>query len=285
MKKIYVLLLILLSVLFLTGCGQKEEENKELQVAGREDYFFNINVSSEIKNKTWGSVMTFIIKVTPKTFKYKFNAANDMEVKIRYSYTNRETGKFISDASMTIDVEYDPNGYGYEEDSLSSNAENVILLSYEASVSSWETATTRLNESDGNKITINQSNVLEYIKFDHKFYHDKGGGGSPGRIDFSSTINPTQHAWYEIDEIFLLATIEFEISYRCNNYLNTCDAYNRTSFSLTFSFYKTGGLDSSIDGGVDRHTLAGICDHGINEKTLEVSYRIVSAEGYYIIKS
>lgn len=278
MRKIFLLLLCVMTVLVAVGCGaDSEEEKEELQVAGRENDFFNLDVSIQNVNYSWGVGKSFVVKVSPKTSKYRFNAANDMEVTIRYSANDKNTGEFESNNTWTIDVKYDKNGYGYEEESLNATRfENIIILSYEASVSAWETATSRMTESDGTKITINQSNILQYLKFDHDIT-------GLNKIDFYSTIYPTQHYWYEIDEIYVLTTIEFDIKYRCNSYLDTCEAYNSTSFSLTFSFCKTGGLDSSIDGGVDRYTLPGICDHGINKKTLEVNFRIISAEGYYIV--
>ena len=280
MRKIFLMLLCVLTVFTAIGCENNKEEKEEFQVAGRENDFFNVKVSYEKTNEYGGRTGTaFVIKVAPKTSKYKFGAANDMEVMVRYSCTNKDTGEFKSNETMIIDVEYDPNGYGYKEKSLSATwMEDIIILSYEASVSRWETATTRLNESNGDKITLNQSNILQYLEFDHDIT-----GWSSGKIDFDSTIYPIQHGWYEINEIYVLATIEFNISYRCDSYLVTCEAYNNTSFQLTFSFYETGGLDSSIDGGIDRYTLPGICGHSINEKTLEVNFRIVSVEGYYII--
>lgn len=145
MKKILLFMLILFTAFTLASCGQ--EEPKEIQVAGREQEFFNINVYYKENTVSWGDGIqqVWVVEISPKSSQYVFKAYNDMEIEIRYSCTRQDNGEFQGNKMVWIDVEYDENGYGYKETTVSGagNLQNIILLSYEASVSRWEVATKR----------------------------------------------------------------------------------------------------------------------------------------------
>lgn len=142
-----MLLLVMFSTLFATVSCDKEEISKEIQVAGREQEFFNINVYYKENKVSWGDGIqqVWVVEISPKSSEYVFKAYNDMEIEIRYSCTRQDNGEFEGNNLMWIDVEYDENGYGYEETNVhgAGNLQNIILLSYEASVSRWEVATKR----------------------------------------------------------------------------------------------------------------------------------------------
>ena len=146
MKKIISLLAIFFALFVTTSCG-KEETPKEIKVAGREQDFFNISVYYKENKVSWGSGIqqVWVVEISPKSSEYVFNAYNDMEIEITYSCTRQDNGKFEGNNMMWIDVEYDKNGYGYKETGVygAGNLQNIILLSYEASVSPWEVATKR----------------------------------------------------------------------------------------------------------------------------------------------
>lgn len=142
-----MLLLVMFFTLFATvSCG-KEKIPKEIQVAGREQEFFNINVYYKENKVSWGDGIqqVWVVEISPKSSEYVFKAYSDMEIVIRYSCTRQDNGKFQGDNLMWIDVEYDENGYGYKETNVygAGNLQNIILLSYEASVSYSEVATKR----------------------------------------------------------------------------------------------------------------------------------------------
>lgn len=144
MKKIFLLFITLFTLLIQTGCGQ---DTKEIQVAGREHEFFNIEVYYKENSVSWGDGIQqlWVVEISPRTSSYSFTAANDMEIEITYSCTRQDNGKFEGNNMKWIDVDYDSNGYGYKETSVdgAGNLQNIILLSYEASVSRWEVATKR----------------------------------------------------------------------------------------------------------------------------------------------
>lgn len=146
MKKIILLFIMLITLFATVSCG-KEETPKEIQVAGREQEFFNINVYYKENNVSWGDGIqqVWVVEISPKSSDYVFTAYSDMEIEIMYSCTRQDNGEFEGDNLMWIDVEYDENGYGYKETNVygAGNLQNIILLSYEASVSRWEVATKR----------------------------------------------------------------------------------------------------------------------------------------------
>ena len=146
MKKIMLLLVMFFTLFATVSCGT-EETPKEIQVAGREQEFFNINVYYKENKVSWGDGIeqVWVVEISPKSSEYVFKAYNDMEIKIRYSCTRQDNGEFEGNELMWIDVDYDENGYGYKESNVygAGNLQNIILLSYEASVVRWEVATKR----------------------------------------------------------------------------------------------------------------------------------------------
>lgn len=147
MKKIISLLMMAFTLFTTVSCNKEEEGPKELQVAGREEEFFNIEVYYKENIVSWGNGIqqVWVVEISPASTDYVFNAYNDMEIEIRYSCTRRDNGEFEGNNMMWIDVKYDQNGYGYKETNVygAGNLQNIILLSYEASVSRWEVATKR----------------------------------------------------------------------------------------------------------------------------------------------
>ena len=124
MKKL--LMIILLATTFSTmGCSQQQEEAKEIQVAGREQEFFNIDVYYKENAVSWskdGIQQVWVVDISPKSSEYMFSAYSDMEIEITYSCTRQDTGEFKSNEKMWIDVEYDENGYLISETFQTLNA-------------------------------------------------------------------------------------------------------------------------------------------------------------------
>lgn len=139
--------------------------------------------------------------------------------------------------------------------------------------------TSSCSSSDNQKsqrINIDQYNIEQHFKISNDMYGD------------AATLKPCV-TLYDLDsdayveEISIIMTIEYEISYYCNRYLSSCEEFNTTKFEARFSVAEDGRLTPLIQNKINLDSLSNVCTHGINHKTLKiVNYRVVSASGYYV---
>ena len=78
MKKIMLLLVMFFTLFATVSCG-KEKIPKEIQVAGREQEFFNINVYYKENKVSWGDGIqqVWVVEISPKSSEYVFKAYSD----------------------------------------------------------------------------------------------------------------------------------------------------------------------------------------------------------------
>ena len=122
------------------------------------------------------------------------------------------------------------------------------------------------------RINIDQYNITQHFKINNDMYGD------------AVTLKPCV-TLYDLDsdsyveEISIVMTIEYEVSYYCN----ICEEFNTTKFEAKFSIAEAGRLTPLIQNKINIDSLSNVCSHGINHDTVKiVNYRIVTASGYYV---
>ena len=274
MKKILAIFLIIVSVVGLSITIPKlfQHEEKPIAIIGREEEFFNININYNEEPNSYGIDQYWEVEVSPKSMDYTFTAASELEVTIRYScmnYVNSIMGEFEGNKGMTIEIEYDENGFGYTKKFLygSGNLKNVILLSYEAEASSFEEAT---KKSKG--VSINSDNVLDHFKIENFMWVGNYLTPKP-----SLTI-PGYYS-YEIERLSIVITMEYELSYYCY----TCERENRIKFEAKYSIYDYNV--TPLFEPIHHSNFSNVCVHRANEDTIKIeNYRILSVKGDYKVK-
>lgn len=272
MKKILAIFLIIFSVVGLINTVPKifHHEEKPIAIIGREQDFFNINVNYIEEPNSSKVYQYWEVEVSPKSMNYTFTAANELEVVITYScmnYVNSVMGEFEGYKTMTIDVKYDENGFGYTKTLLygSGKLKNVNLLSYEAKATHFEEAT---KKSKG--VSINKDNFLEHFKFENYM-------GNYLTPDPSITI--PGYMSYDIDRVSIVITIEYELSYYCY----TCERENRIKFEAKYSIYNFN--DTLLFNPIHHSDFSNVCVHRADEDTINIeSYKILDVKGDYKLK-
>ncbi len=146
-----IILFVFLLVFFASGCsnGNSEKTNdnpgeKYHYIKEHPTEFFSADIKVEKELNSYSNKYHYywIINISPVSTKYKFSAANEMDLWIYYSNT-RDNGVHDDLDSQIVEVKYDENGYGYKKESIngSYNLIDVVYLFCEMEVSSFETAT------------------------------------------------------------------------------------------------------------------------------------------------
>ena len=140
-KKIFLSLVMLFSLIVFSSCGIENNSN-EIYIAERMDEFFNIKVDYVEESKSYSDDLdrNFVIEISRKKSEYTFSACSPMEITIYYTSYRKDTGEYDGRNFKKVKVDYDENGYGYDEVPISYNLVNITYLYYEAKISNWEVA-------------------------------------------------------------------------------------------------------------------------------------------------
>lgn len=270
MKKILLLLICILSLVFMVGCTEKEEK---ISISGRETEFFNVEVKKVSLPTILSGYFTdnFDIEVTPKSDDYFFVGKYKMTVEITYSGVKELTGSSVKNKVQKVNLEYDKNGYDQTFQSLDTNYTQLTISNVKFTVDKDAMVVQKKTE---NRTTMTVENFEQHFTLDH-YFQLYGDILSP-----SLYLRPKFANWTNIKEMSIVAEIECEIKFTCQD--SDCDKETTTKLTMKYSFTEVKTVYALKY--MKCQDLEGTCGDIPNLDSIEVlNYTILSVKGYYIL--